>query len=153
VKYALTLTINSEVYEVMVEAHRSLLDVVREEVGLTGAKCGCEDGRCGACSIIVNGKLLKSCLTLALQHQGAAITTIEGVGIGEELHPLQQAFLEHGAVQCGFCTPAMVLAAKSLLEENPSPDETAIRQGLQGVLCRCGTYTHVTRALADLAGA
>ena len=150
-KYAFNLNINNESYDVLVEAHRSLLDVIREDLGLTGTKCACEDGRCGACSIIAGGKLAKSCMCLALQYNRSDITTIEGVGSVEQLHPIQEAFLAHGGLQCGFCTPAMILSVKTLLEENPCPTEEEIRHALQGVLCRCGTYTHVTRAVLHLA--
>ncbi len=150
-KYLLQLTVNGERYDVEVESHHSLVDVLRDEIGLTGTKVGCEDGRCGSCTVILDGKLVKSCLVLALQANGKEVQTIEGVGTAENLHPIQEAFLDHGAVQCGYCTPAMVLATKALLEENSNPSEEEIRQALKGVLCRCGVYTHLTRAVLSVA--
>jgi carbon-monoxide dehydrogenase small subunit len=151
-KYPLHLSVNGERYDVEVESHHSLVDVLRNEIGLMGTKVGCEDGRCGSCTVILDGRLVKSCLTLALQANGKEVQTIEGVGAAENLHPIQEAFLDNGAVQCGYCTPAMILSVKSLLDENPHPSEEEIRRALKGVLCRCGTYTHVTRAVLSVAG-
>jgi carbon-monoxide dehydrogenase small subunit len=149
-KYPLHLSVNSERYDIEVEAHHSLLDAIRDTVGLMGTKEGCQDGRCGTCTVILDGKLVKSCMVLALQANGKEVQTIEGVGTAENLHPIQEAFLDNGAVQCGYCTPAMVLSVKMLLEENPNPSEEEIRQALKGVLCRCGVYTHLTRAVLSL---
>ena len=151
-KYPLSLTVNDENYDILVEPYHTLMEAIRDGIGLTGTKCACEDGRCGTCTVLVDEQLVKSCLVLALQAQRKSILTIEGLGTPEDLHPLQVAFLEHGAVQCGYCTPGMLLTAKSLLEENPNPTEEDIRAALLGNLCRCGVYTHVTQAILSAAG-
>ncbi len=151
-KYPLSLTVNEENYDVLVEPYHTLMEAIRDGIGLTGTKCGCEDGRCGTCSVVLEGQVVKSCGVLALQIQGKEVLTIEGLGTPENLHPLQEAFLEHGAVQCGYCTPGMLLSAKTLLDENPHPGEDAVRDALLGNLCRCGVYTHATQAILSLTG-
>lgn len=134
-----------------VEPDRRVIDLLREEVGLTGTKEGCGSGECGACTILVDGESRLACLMLAAQLQGRAVTTIEGLGTEENPHPIQQAFVEHGAVQCGFCTPGMVLAALDLLQHNPRPSRNQIREGLGGNLCRCTGYHKIVDAVAATA--
>lgn len=146
-KQKMELQVNGRVYEVFVEPWKTLLEVLRGEVGLTGAKMGCDDGNCGACTVIVDGKAIKSCLMLVPQAKGKKILTIEGLGSEENLHPLQQAFIEYFAVQCGFCTPGMILAAKALLDENPNATEEEIREGLHGNICRCTGYVKIVEAI------
>ena len=145
-------TINGRSYEAQMEPNRTLLEVVRDELRLTGAKEGCGTGDCGACSMIVNGRLVTSCLMLAPQADGAEITTIEGLARNGELHPVQQAFIDTGAVQCGFCIPGMILAGKALLDQNPHPSEHEIREAIAGNLCRCTGYTKIVEAIAAAAG-
>jgi len=147
----LNLTVNGELYQLEVEPHRTLLEVVRDDLRLTGAKEGCGTGDCGACSMIVNGRLVTSCLLLAVEADGADILTIEGLARDGKLHPIQQAFIDHGAVQCGFCTPGVILAAKCLLDANPDPSEEEIRRAIAGNLCRCTGYTKIVRAIAAAA--
>lgn len=149
-KYPLSLTVNEENYDLLVEPYHTLMDALRDHIGLTGTKCGCEDGRCGTCTVQLDGQLVKSCLVLALQAQGKPVLTVEGLGTPADLHPLQVAFLEHGAVQCGYCTAGMLLTAKTLIDENPNPTEEDIRRALLGNLCRCGVYTHATKAILSL---
>jgi carbon-monoxide dehydrogenase small subunit len=144
--------INGRPYEARIEANRTLLEVVRDELRLTGAKEGCGTGDCGACSMIVDGRLVTSCLMLAPQADGAEITTIEGLARDGELHPVQRAFIEKGAVQCGFCIPGMILAGKVLLDRNPRPSEQEIREAIAGNLCRCTGYTKIVEAIAAAAG-
>ena len=144
-------TVNGRSYEVQIEPNRTLLEVVRDELRLTGTKEGCGTGDCGACSMIVNGKLVTSCLMLAPQADGAEITTIEGLARNGELHPVQQAFIDTGAVQCGFCIPGMILAGATLLERNPKPSDEEIRQAIAGNLCRCTGYTKIVEAIAAAA--
>ena len=146
-------TVNGRSYEVQIEPNRTLLEVVRDELRLTGTKEGCGTGDCGACSMIVNGKLVTSCLMLAPQADGAEITTIEGLARNGELHPVQQAFIDTGAVQCGFCIPGMILAGATLLERNPKPSDEEIRQAIAGNLCRCTGYTKIVEAIAAAAAA
>ena len=146
-KYPESLIVNEERYDLLIESQHTLMEAIRDGIGLTGTKCACEDGRCGSCSVILEGQLVKACTVLALQAQEQVVLTIEGLGTPRELHPLQEAFLEHGAVQCGFCTPGMLLSAKNLLDENPHPGEKEVRDALLGNLCRCGVYTHATRAI------
>ncbi len=141
------LTVNGQPHELEVEDNDLLLNVLRERLDLTGAKYGCGIGECGACTIIMNGKAVLSCLTLAVLADRSEVTTVEGLGDYRNLHPLQQAFLEEGAVQCGFCTPGMLVSAKALLDENPNPSEEEIRQYLRGNLCRCTGYTSIVRAV------
>ena len=146
-KQEIKLKVNGAPYEVFVEPWKTLLDVLREEIGLTGVKSGCEEGECGACTVLVDGKAVNSCLMLAPQAQGKEIITIEGLEGEEGLHPLQQAFVEHFAVQCGFCTPGMILSAKALLDKNPHPTEEEVRVTLSGNLCRCTGYVKIVEAV------
>ncbi len=145
--YNLELTVNGQLYRLEVAPSKRLLDVLREDLNLTGTKEGCGEGECGACSVILDGKLVNSCLVLALQANGKTVLTVEGLAENDELHPLQKAFLTEGAVQCGYCTPGMLLAAKALLDENPNPSREEIKTALSGNLCRCTGYEHVIRAV------
>lgn len=144
-------TINGEAAEFLCEGQQSLLEVLRDNLGLNGAKEGCSTGDCGACSVVFDGKLVPSCLVLAAEANGREIETIEGVARGETLHPIQQKFLEHAALQCGICTPGFIVAAKSLLEKNPNPTEEEARYYLAGNLCRCTGYDKIIRAVLDAA--
>lgn len=146
-KQIINLRLNGQHHEVAVEANWTLLETVREALGYTGAKEGCGTGDCGACSMIVDGKLITSCLMLAPQAEGRSITTIEGLATNGTLHPVQQAFVDTGGVQCGFCTPGMVMAATALLEKNAKPTLEEIREGLAGNLCRCTGYTKIFEAV------
>jgi carbon-monoxide dehydrogenase small subunit len=146
-KHQLALTVNGEQYEVQVESETTLLDLLRESLGLTGTKKGCNEGDCGACTVLMDGEPVNSCMLLAVAAAGREVITIEGIAKGRELHPLQKAFVEKGAVQCGYCTPGMVLAAKSLLDENNQPTEEEIRQALSGNLCRCTGYAKIVEAV------
>jgi len=143
----MTLTVNGTPYEVAVEPRQSLLQMLREELHLTGTKEGCSEGECGACTVLLDGITADSCLIFALEAQGREVVTIEGLAQGDQLHPVQKAFAEYGAVQCGFCTPGMILAAKALLESNPHPTEAEIRQGISGNLCRCTGYVKIVEAI------
>ena len=143
----LELKVNGQLYEVFVEPWKSLAEVLREELGLTGVKVACDTGDCGSCTILIDGKAVKSCLMLAPQAKGKEITTIEGLATEEGLHPLQEAFIEHFAVQCGYCTPGMILKAKALLDESPDATEDEIRVGLSGNLCRCTGYVKIVEAI------
>ncbi|MHB8612274.1 MAG: (2Fe-2S)-binding protein [Candidatus Dormibacteraceae bacterium] len=142
-----TLNVNGERVEMLLPVHNTLLEVLREDMQLTGTKHGCELGECGTCTVLVDGKPQLSCLVLPVQVEGRAITTIEGMAAGAELHPLQQAFAELGAAQCGYCTPGMLLSAKSLLEATPRPSREEIREALAGNLCRCTGYTKILEAV------
>lgn len=144
---AIRLSVNGEETQRLVPVHKSLLEVLREDLGLTGTKHGCELGECGTCTVLVDGKPELSCLLLPIQLQGHAILTIEGLANGSELHPLQQAFAEVGAAQCGYCTPGILLASRSLLEDNPRPSRDEIREALAGNLCRCTGYTKILDAV------
>ena len=144
--------INGEETEFLCEPRQSLLEVLREDLGLTGTKEGCSNGNCGACSVQIDGVLVDSCLVLAVETEGKNITTIEGVAGPQQLHPLQQKFLEHAALQCGICTPGFIIAAKALLEKNPKPTEHQVRYWLAGNLCRCTGYDKIVRAVLDAAG-
>ena len=144
-------TINGDNVEFACEPNESLLDVLRNRLGLTGAKEGCGTGDCGACSVQVDGRLVCSCLVLGVEAEGREIETVEGMANGTELHPLQTKFLEHAALQCGVCTPGFLIAAKALLEKNPDPTEEEIRFGLAGNLCRCTGYDKIVRAVQDAA--
>lgn len=146
-KYEIELSVNDRNYLVDVQPLDTLLYVLREKLGLMGAKYGCGEGDCGACTVLVDGKALNSCLLLAIRMQGKKITTIEGLSENGTLHPIQQSFLEHGASQCGYCTPGMILSAKALLDENPSPTEEDIRENLAGNLCRCTGYKKIVEAV------
>lgn len=140
-------SVNGKDYEISVPPQRTLLEVIREELGLTGTKEGCGLGECGACTVIMDGRTVNSCLVLAVEADGKQITTIEGLAKGDELHPIQQAFIDHGGFQCGFCTPGMIMSSKALLDENPSPTEEEIRQGLSGNFCRCTGYTKIIESV------
>ena len=144
-------TINGDTVEFACDPHESLLDVLRNRLGLTGAKEGCGTGDCGACSVQVDGRVVCSCLVLGVEAEGREIETVEGLAQGTELHPLQTKFLEHAALQCGVCTPGFLMAAKALLEKNPDPSEEEIRFGLAGNLCRCTGYDKIVRAVQDAA--
>ena len=150
-KQHVTATINGEDAEFLCETQQTMLDVLRDVVGLTGSKEGCASGDCGACSITVDGVLVCACLMLAVEAEGTSIVTIEGIAQGDQLHPIQQKFLEHAALQCGFCTPGLIVATKALLDENPNPTETEARYWLAGNLCRCTGYDKVIRAVMDSA--
>ena len=151
--FPLTMTVNERELTVEVEADELLVDVLRDRLGLTGTKIGCNEGECGACTIIMNGEPILSCLVPALRAQGASITTIEGLSDGEELHPLQQAFVEHGAVQCGYCIPGFILSAKALLDRNPHPTRDQIKEAIAGNLCRCTGYVKIIEAIEAVANA
>ena len=144
-------TINGDAVDFLCEADEVLLDVLRNRVGLSGAKEGCGTGDCGACSVIVDGRLICSCLMLGAEAEGRKIETVEGMASGDKLHPLQTKFIEHAALQCGICTPGFLIAAKALLAKNPDPSEEEIRFGLAGNLCRCTGYDKIVRAVQDAA--
>jgi carbon-monoxide dehydrogenase small subunit len=144
-------TINGEETEFLCEPRQSLLEVLRETIGLTGAKEGCNNGNCGACNVILDGALVNSCLVLAVEIQGRSVTTIEGIATPEGLHPLQQKFIEHAALQCGYCTPGFIVASKALLDRNPDPSEHEVREWLAGNLCRCTGYDRIVKAVLDAA--
>jgi carbon-monoxide dehydrogenase small subunit len=146
-KRTLTLNINAEEHEVEVESNRLLLQVLRDNIGLTGTKEGCSIGVCGACSVIVDGRLVSSCLTLAVACAGKRIETIEGLAKDGKLHPLQQAFIEYGGFQCGICTPGQIMAAKALLDENPKPTEEEVKEWMSGNLCRCTGYYKILESV------
>ena len=152
-KQAHQLTVNGREHDVYAEPNRSLLEVVRDELRLTGAKEGCGTGDCGACTVLVDGRTVTSCLVLAPDAQGREITTIEGLANAEQLHPMQQAFIETGGVQCGFCIPGMILSATALLEANPHPTRDEIRVGIAGNLCRCTGYRKIVDAIESAANA
>ena len=139
--------INGEERELEIEKNWSLLHILREVLGLTGAKCGCDTGDCGACTVMVNGDVVRSCRVKGTALNGAEILTIEGLADGEKLHPIQQAFIDAGAVQCGFCTPGMVMRAKALLDQNPDPTETEVRHAIDPNICRCGGYQKIVEAI------
>ncbi len=148
----IALKINDAVRRVFVQPWHTLLDVLRDEIGLTGSKRGCNQGICGACSVLIDGKVVRGCQSLAVNSTDREITTIEGLSPPGELSPVQQAFLDTGAVQCGFCTPGMVLASTALLRENPNPTDEEIREGLSGNLCRCSGYTKLVQAVGLASG-
>ena len=148
----LKLTINGEPYELPVKPKTLLIDLLNNELGLTGAKRGCDCSSCGACTVILDGKAIKSCSILALQANGKEVTTIEGLADGDKLHPIQQAFIDHFAVQCGYCTPGMIMSAKALLDENPDPIEDEVKQALRGNLCRCTGYVKIIEAILAAKG-
>jgi carbon-monoxide dehydrogenase small subunit len=146
-KARLTLVVNGEEHELLVPVHKTLLEVLREDLGLTGTKHGCELGECGTCTVLVDGQPILSCLALPVMLQGRAITTVEGMAVDGRLHPLQEAFVELGAAQCGYCTPGMLLTAQALLERTPAPTRQEIREALAGNLCRCTGYTKILDAV------
>ena len=150
-KTHISATVNGDAVEFLASAGMTLLDALRDELNLTGTKEGCGSGDCGACSVILDGRLVCSCLVLAPEVEGARVETIEGMAQGGELHPLQQKFLEHAALQCGFCTPGLLVAAKALLDAHPEPTETEARYWLAGNLCRCTGYDKIIRAVMDAA--
>ena len=152
-KYKISLTVNGQDYGLEVESYERLVDVLRDRLDLTGTKKGCDVGVCGACTVIMDNVAVNSCLVLAVQADGKSITTIEGIADRDKLHPIQKAFVEHGAIQCGFCTPGMVVAAKALLDENKNPDEEEIRKQLVGNLCRCTGYKKIVDAVKSAAKA
>ena len=150
-KNRVTAKVNGDTVEFLCETGQTLLDVLRDELQLTGTKEGCGTGDCGACSVVVDGRLLCSCLMLGVEAEGKSIQTIEGMASGKELHPLQRKFLEHAALQCGICTPGVLVAARALLERNPAPTEQEVRYGLAGNLCRCTGYHKIVEAVLDAA--
>jgi carbon-monoxide dehydrogenase small subunit len=150
-KHHVTFNVNGDPVEVLCTADMTLLDVLRDELELTGTKEGCGTGDCGACSVTVDGRLVCACLMLGVEAEGRSIGTIEGLASGDRLHPLQQKFLDHAALQCGICTPGFLVAAKVLLEQNPNPTETEVRYWLAGNLCRCTGYDKIVRAVMDAA--
>lgn len=150
-KQFMTLRVNGEEHEVAAFPNRTLLEVLREDLWLTGTKEACDDGVCGTCTVLVDGKPMRSCLLLAIQVQGKEIVTIEGLAEGEELHPIQKAFIDHGAIQCGFCTPGMILTAKALLDQTALPSDYEIRRAISGNFCRCTGYNKIVEAIASAA--
>jgi len=147
-KQILNFTLNGEPVQVEIEPHLTLLQLLRDELELTGTKEGCSMGECGACTVLLDGKTINSCIFPSLEVEGKSVTTIEGVAdVKGGLHPIQKAFIEHGAIQCGFCTPGMVLSAKALLDDNPKPSEEEIRNGIAGNLCRCTGYLQIVQAI------
>jgi carbon-monoxide dehydrogenase small subunit len=150
-KQAIELNVNGETKSVLVSSNDLLVDVLREKIGLTGTKKGCGEGDCGACTVLMDGKPILSCLTLALSSQGKNIETIEGLSKGGKFHPLQEAFVEKGAIQCGYCTPGMILSAKAVLERFPNPTADEIKHGMAGNLCRCTGYKKIIEAVSEAA--
>lgn len=150
-KYKITLTVNGKEYTVQVDAELRLVDLLRNHLRLLGTKEGCGKGECGSCTVLMDGKSVASCLVLAVQADGADIVTVEGLGGGDALHPLQDAFIRHGAVQCGYCTPGMLMSAKYLLDTNPRPSREEIRAAIAGNLCRCTGYTKIIDAIQAVA--
>jgi len=151
-RVSITTTINGKKHELEVRPYLTLLDLLREELGLTGTKRGCEIGECGACTVLMNGQAVNSCLVLAPQIDGAEILTVEGLADGQKLHPLQEAFLDHDAVHCGFCTPGLLMSAKELLDRNPEPSDEEIRVAISGNLCRCTGYQQIVDAIKETRG-
>lgn len=150
-KVIVSTQINGEAIEFLCEPRQSLLEVLRDVLGMTGAKEGCNNGNCGACNVLMDSVLVNSCLVLGVEAEGHAIDTVEGLAVGGKLHPLQQKFLEHAALQCGICTPGFLLSAKALLDRNPDPSEAEVRYWLAGNLCRCTGYDKIVRAVLDAA--
>ena len=151
-KVDLDFTVNGEAVSLSLFPNRTLLEILREEIGLTGAKEGCGEGACGSCTVLLDGKPVRACLTLAVEAAGSEITTVEGLASGETLDPLQEAFIEHGSVQCGFCTSGMLMSAKGLLMDDPGPDEKKIRKALSGNICRCTGYAKIVGAVEAVSG-
>ncbi|UCG64173.1 MAG: (2Fe-2S)-binding protein [Deltaproteobacteria bacterium] len=145
------LTVNGEIYDVSVKPNETLLDVIRDRLGLTGTKKGCDTGQCGSCTVLLEGKPINSCLVLAVEAHGKDILTVEGLAKNGQFHPLQEAFIQEGAVQCGYCTPGMLLSAKALLDENPNPTEEKVKEGIAGNLCRCTGYVKIVKAILTAA--
>ncbi len=150
-KKSIKLKVNGETHEVAVEPRKTLLDVIRDDLGLTGTKKGCDQGGCGTCTVIFDGKAVNSCLVLAVEAEGKDVLTIEGLAKGAKLHPIQEAFINHGAIQCGFCTPGMIMSAKVLLDKNPNPTEKEVRDAIGGNLCRCTGYVKIVEAILAVA--
>jgi len=148
---AIKVKINGKDYELSVPPWRTLLEVIREDLRLTGTKEGCGQGECGSCTVLMGGKTVNSCLVLAMEADGQEVVTIEGLADGDTLHPVQEAFVEHAGMQCGFCTPGMILSAKALLDRNPNPGEGEIREGIAGNFCRCTGYTKIIESIAAAA--
>jgi len=146
-KHLLKFNVNGKDHALVVESHERLLDVLRDRLGLKGTKEGCSTGDCGICAVIMDGRLVNSCLVLAIQARNKKITTIEAIGTAENLHPLQREFIKFNAAQCGFCTPAMILASKNLLDHNPSPTDEEIKEAIRGTLCRCTGYQSIVKAV------
>ncbi len=151
-KQLIQLTVNGEEHDAVIRPNQTLVEVLRENLELTGTKEGCSEGACGTCTVLLSGKPVRACLTLAIEAQGKEIVTIEGLVSDGELHPVQKAFIEHGAIQCGFCTPAMILTAKAFLDENPKPAEEEVRRAISGVVCRCTGYAKIVEAIMAAAG-
>jgi len=149
----LTLTVNNITYTIAVEPNLNLIDVLRDKLGLTGTKKSCNEGECGACTVLMDGKPVASCLVLAMDAQNRNITTIEGLADGEKLHPLQESFVKHGGIQCGYCTPGMIMSAKALLDENPDPTALEVRKAISGNLCRCTGYQQIADSILAAAKA
>jgi len=147
VKQIITMIVNGEEYQIAVDSRRTLLEVLREELHLTGTKKNCNEGECGACTVIMDGKAVNSCLVLAVQAKGKRIETIEGLAKGGKLHPLQEAFVKYGGLQCGFCTPGMIMSTKALLDSNPRPTEEEIKTAISGNLCRCTGYVKILESI------
>ena len=146
-KQSLELTVNGQIQNLEVEPQRTLLEVLRDDLGLTGTKRGCDDASCGTCTVLLNGKAVLSCNILALEAHGKEVITVEGLAKDGQIHTLQKAFIEHGAIQCGFCTPGMLMSAKELLDNNPKPTELEVKEALSGNLCRCTGYTKIIEAV------
>jgi carbon-monoxide dehydrogenase small subunit len=150
-KTAITLNVNNETHDIVAYPNRTLLELLRDDLHLTGTKESCGEGVCGSCTVLVDGTPVRSCLTLAIAVQGKEITTIEGLSVGEKLHPVQEAFVNHHAIQCGFCSPGMILTSYALLAENPNPTEKEIRHAISGNVCRCTGYAKIIEAVMSLA--
>jgi xanthine dehydrogenase YagT iron-sulfur-binding subunit len=146
-----SLTVNGDARSISIEPRVTLLDALRDRLGLTGTKKGCDQGTCGACTVLIDGRRVNSCLTLAIMHQDQSITTIEGLARGDELHPMQAAFLEHDGFQCGYCTPGQIVSAVGLLSEKRGLDDTSVREFMSGNICRCGAYPNIVAAVRDAA--
>jgi aerobic carbon-monoxide dehydrogenase small subunit len=149
--HEITLVVNGESHTIAVKSQHTLLKVLREQLGLTGTKIGCENGECGACTVLMDGEPVNSCLVLAVEADGHTIETVEALSKSGGLHPLQQAFIDHNAIQCGFCTPGMLMTAKAILDKNPHPTEDEVREGIAGNLCRCTGYIRIVDAIMDAA--
>lgn len=150
-KTAISLNVNNETHDIVSNPNKTLLEALRDDLHLTGTKESCGEGVCGSCTVLVDGAPVRSCLTLAVAVQGKEITTIEGLRVGEKLHPVQEAFVNHHAIQCGFCSPGMILTAYALLKENPTPTEAEIRRAISGNICRCTGYAKIVEAIKSLA--
>jgi carbon-monoxide dehydrogenase small subunit len=149
-KTIISLTVNGDQFDIAVTPRQTLVEVLRNELGLTGTKRGCDSGACGVCTVILDGRAILSCLTLAVNVEGRSITTIEGISHADDLHPIQRSFIENGAIQCGFCTPGIIMTAKSLLDKNPSPDEDEINEALAGTFCRCTGHIKIKEAITKV---